>query len=129
MKEHAKYKRVGLLGGRFYDATSGEPKEIFPWKRLAERKAAEEERKRTFPGCNSKWESGVGATVWCTVKSGGVTREWVGVPRLYRDPSSTSDRKRCVCVPLERASADGLEEYPGCDVASDKCAVESAKTA
>ena len=37
--------------------------------------------KQMFPPCNAEWTQADGSRFWCTKKSGGVTRSWVGVPR------------------------------------------------
>ena len=31
-----------------------------------------------FPPCNSEWKKDAGGRVWCTNKSGGIVRDWVG---------------------------------------------------
>ena len=48
----------------------------------SENKAAEEEAlNQKFPPCNSEWGTRLGHRVWCSRMSGGVARNWVGVPR------------------------------------------------
>ena len=37
--------------------------------------------KQMFPPCNVEWSQAEGSRLWCTKKSGGITRDWVGVPR------------------------------------------------
>ena len=54
------------------------------------------------------------------VGSGGVDRDWVGVPRLLFSPGSS--RSRCVCV--EKPSATGnpnLQEYQDCPPEAESC--------
>ena len=48
-----------------------------------------------FPGCNSEWSKAKGHRVWCTKKSGGIERDWVGVPRKLFYPGR---KERCACV-------------------------------
>ena len=87
-----------------------------------------------LPDCNSRWTQATGSEVWCTLKSGGVERAWVGVPRLYNpsvdpalptigDNSGTAQQERCVCAPPDEVAKTPpyLREYPGCDPASERC--------
>ena len=30
-----------------------------------------------FPPCNSEWKKDVGGRVWCSSKSGGISKDWV----------------------------------------------------
>eukprot|EP00967_Tisochrysis_lutea_P155531 scaffold311526_cov26-Tisochrysis_lutea.AAC.1 len=96
---HEVYTRVGKVIGRHYDA-NGVATGIFPWKKLAEEKKNSQELKVLLPGCNSKWSQDEGSVIWCTTKSGGVTREWIGFPRLLT--YANGKKKRCACVPPER---------------------------
>ena len=86
----------------------------------------------TLPDCNSKWTQARGAEVWCTALSGGVKRDWVGLPRLYRqrlDPvlngTGADAPERCVCAPAEvvAQAPPFLVGYNGCDAASESCIV------
>ncbi|KAL1417230.1 hypothetical protein MTO96_027108 [Rhipicephalus appendiculatus] len=103
------YTFVGKLAGRYY-TNEGQP------------------TTRNFPPCNSEWTPEKGSSVWCSKKSGGVERDWAGVPRQYfeRDTGSV----RCVCVRNTGPPSDHpegashknrgdlddphLKEYPGC---------------
>ena len=88
-----------------------------------------------FPGCNSEWSKAKGHRVWCTKKSGGVDREWVGVPRKLFYPGR---KERCACVriagppstdPSATATDDGdlsnphLKEYEGCAADAASCQI------
>lgn len=69
---------------------------------------------QVFPPCNSEWKKDTGGRVWCSTKSGGVTRDWVGVPRIYTDP--TARGSRCACVKnfgpgLSAQAAQGANRY------------------
>ena len=79
------YTRVGVLEGHFY-SSSGEPTtrwiELQGW--IAEAKEERDKQdveKQMFPPCNAEWTQAEGSRFWCTKKSGGVTRTWVGLPR------------------------------------------------
>uniref|UniRef100_A0A183EJV4 Cytochrome b5 heme-binding domain-containing protein n=1 Tax=Gongylonema pulchrum TaxID=637853 RepID=A0A183EJV4_9BILA len=50
------------------------------------------EETKVFPPCNSEWRKDIGGRVWCSKKSGGIEREWSGVPRKLFDPASKSSR-------------------------------------
>ena len=136
---HENYTRRGVVVGSYYD-TAGNSLAVFPWARLERLQAREAEIKKALPDCNTKWSQATGSEVWCTTKSGGVEREWVGVPRLYTpsldptlDPRLDGDgggggRERCVCAPetlvLEETPPPALahlQVYPGCDRAAERC--------
>ena len=136
--KHETYVPVGRVVGRHYDAR-GEPLGAFPWETLKQHKELKEARKQQMPDCNSRWSQADGSTVWCTTRSGGVERPWVGVPRLYNqalDPAfstpsgiasapapEASAAEKCVCVPPGEG-ADGvpyLRIYPGCQPDSATC--------
>lgn len=129
---HTNYTWVGRVTGRHYD-DSGVALNAFPFAVLAEVRASRENRKQMLPECNSKWSQSEGSEVWCTTKSGGVAREWIGVPRLYRpslDPSvqpQGTERERCVCVKPEEAgrTLPHLELYSGCEAKATACKVLS----
>ncbi|KAF8359059.1 tag-131 [Pristionchus pacificus] len=137
------YKLVGVVAGRYYDAAGAPTEEMTnflsrvqvatEWR---EAKAAEAE---VFPPCNSEWHKDSGGRVWCTKRSGGIEREWSGLPRLYLDPAT--NQKRCVCVKnfgeglSVHAQASGsnrgdldhpaLELYPNCKETANSCKIES----
>eukprot|EP00908_Phaeocystis_cordata_P013537 Transcript_24603.p1 GENE.Transcript_24603~~Transcript_24603.p1 ORF type:complete len:303 (-),score=88.93 Transcript_24603:67-894(-) len=119
---HENYTRVGRVSGRYYDADGG-ALEQFPWARLRAAEQAEEQRKQEYPGCNSKWTQATGSEVWCTAKSGGVSRDWVGVPRLLAAAEGSTQKERCACVPFERAQQPHLRAYEGCEPQAERCRV------
>ncbi|KAI8507465.1 Neuferricin [Branchiostoma belcheri] len=94
------YKYVGKLIGRYYNDEGNPTKELLDveekMKAAHSEKNAEEELKKTFPPCNSMYTKEDGAKVFCSKKSGGIERDWVGVPRKLYKPGS--DRYRCACV-------------------------------
>ncbi|NXG04750.1 NEUFC protein, partial [Sakesphorus luctuosus] len=133
------YDPVGKLVGRYYDG-NGAPTEALREAEAAMEEALKlqadsEQRKQQFPPCNSEWSSAKGTRFWCSRQSGGVSRDWAGVPRrLYRPGSQGRD---CVCVrstgppwghpPSTQHSDRGdlddphLEEYEGCHPLAEQC--------
>ncbi|KAF0038067.1 hypothetical protein F2P81_008551 [Scophthalmus maximus] len=121
------YQAVGLVIGRFYGET-GQPTEallqveasLVEGQRI---KAQSEAEKVRFPACNSEWSSARGGRVWCSTKSGGVMRDWTGVPRKLFSPGSTG--VRCVCVEDPSAAEEdpNLQKYEGCPPHADSCSV------
>ncbi|XP_054715674.1 neuferricin-like [Uloborus diversus] len=134
------YKPVGKVIGRYYDKNGAATEELLQVKeKIAKTKKnrwVEDQDKEFFPPCNSEWSKEKGSKVWCTKKSGGIDREWIGVPRELHKKGKDP---RCVCVknfgPPSGASADtkssdrgdldhpDLKEYPGCLPTSDTCKV------
>ncbi|CAJ0580610.1 unnamed protein product, partial [Mesorhabditis spiculigera] len=134
------YSLVGVVTGRYYDVDGNptqELKDVLARMEVAAQwranKAAEQE---VFPPCNSEWKKETGGRVWCTMKSGGIHRDWVGVPRKYKEP--TAKAPRCACVKnfgrglSAKATEDGnkgdldhpyLELYEGCPATSMSCKI------
>ncbi|XP_040569152.1 neuferricin [Lepeophtheirus salmonis] len=132
------YAFVGKVIGRFFDKNGKETpafweldKKILEAQEEAEKKSAE---KKTFPPCNSEWNK-QRHRVWCTDKSGGINRPWVGVPRKLYYPGR---QERCACVrtfgppsnePLAKTKngdlgSRHLKEYPDCPPESDSCYIK-----
>jgi len=110
------YIPVGKLIGHYYDE-NGELTDAGREARVALRKGREQKKrdedvKKVLPGCNSKFDSTAGKTLWCSDQSGGITRDWVGVIREYTNPDTQA--KRCVCVPPDLLYHPGLQLYDGC---------------
>ncbi|NXN67273.1 NEUFC protein, partial [Himantopus himantopus] len=133
------YDPVGKLVGRFYDE-NGAPTEALRQAEAAieealKFKAESEQRKQQFPPCNSEWSSAKGSRFWCSTQSGGVNRDWTGVPRKLYLPGSRGSH--CVCVRTtgppwgqpdstehgDRGDLDNplLEEYDGCHPLAEQC--------
>ncbi|XP_060599237.1 neuferricin-like [Ruditapes philippinarum] len=94
------YKHIGRLIGHYYD-DKGQPTEALKQfnKKLQEAKRAklsEEDDRKIFPPCNFEYKQGWGRRTWCSTLSGGVNRDWAGVPRRYFQPGKTEPR--CACV-------------------------------
>ncbi|XP_019941226.1 neuferricin [Paralichthys olivaceus] len=121
------YQTVGVVIGRFYRET-GEPTQALLQVEasLAEgqrMKAQSDAEMLHFPACNSEWSPARGGRVWCSTKSGGVVRDWTGVPRKLFSAGSTG--VRCVCVEDHSAAEEdpNLQKYEGCPPDAESCAV------
>lgn len=55
--------------------------------------------------------------------SGGIQRDWVGVPRQYYEVNSKT--YRCACVSPDSTVFGNLREYPGCSPNSSTCFVKT----
>ncbi|XP_059006480.1 neuferricin isoform X2 [Mustela nigripes] len=134
------YKFVGRVTGKFY-GEDGLPTPALSHVEAmisrgteASRRALEE--KQTFPPCNAEWSSRRGGRLWCSPESGGVSRDWVGVPRKLYKPGAKEPH--CVCVRTtgppsgqapglpaytNRGDLDhpGLGEYTGCPPLASSC--------
>jgi predicted heme/steroid binding protein len=121
------YKRVGKLIGRYYGADgklSRYGKEVKKLIQAAElSKDNEDLEKLKYPPCNVEWDAQRGTRVWCTEKSGGISRDWVGVPRQLYLPGSQD--YRCACVKNGDEVSASLKRYDGCDDNSHSCFVTS----
>jgi hypothetical protein len=111
-RDHAVYRKLGVLEGRYFDATGAEtPALAAARENIAKTRHAQ--LWAALPRANFK-VSRVGAReVWCSHDSGGVERFWQGVPRLRRG--------EVVCVPDERLGEAGLKEIQGCAPSADRC--------
>lgn len=94
------YTFLGHLIGLYYD-TEGKPTDAMRdfQQRLGEAKKAklsDEDDRNMYPPCNFEYKQGQGRRIWCSTLSGGVKREWEGVPRQYFQPGKTDPR--CACV-------------------------------
>lgn len=120
------YPVLGRIEGQFFDsrgcgtAELGRVYSVF--NKLAHEKADQQEQEKSLPECNSEWNGDLKkGRVWCSVKSGGIERDWIGVPRLYHDGQT----KRCVCLnqdgPETTQYSDVMEVYPDCDPNATEC--------
>ncbi|KAK2828813.1 hypothetical protein Q5P01_019847 [Channa striata] len=119
------YQFVGFVTGRFYSETGQPTKDLLQVEAaLAEGKqikAQSDVDMLRFPACNSEWSAAKGGKVWCSTKSGGVERDWAGVPRKFY--SFGSSGVRCVCVQDPSAAEEdpNLQKYEGCPPSADSC--------
>ncbi|KAM9441395.1 neuferricin [Clarias gariepinus] len=120
------YKPVGKLIGRFY-SEGGKPTDVLRWVEASlaqglKLKAQAEKENELYPACNSEWSADRGGRVWCSNKSGGVHRNWAGVPRKLFSPGSS--KTRCVCVQLNdpiRLNNPNLQQYKDCLPQAESC--------
>ncbi|XP_013007496.1 neuferricin isoform X3 [Cavia porcellus] len=134
------YVCVGRVVGRFYGEDGLPTTELTRVEAMmakgAEAKKQAQEERRKFPPCNAEWSATKGSRLWCSQESGGVSRDWIGVPRKLYKPGSKEPR--CVCVrttgppsdqpldnPTHRNRGDlddpSLGEYPGCPTLAVTC--------
>lgn len=117
------YTFVGLLSGRFYDTNGAATAYMMEVGRQVDLAIAENERqkelKNQYPPCNIDWKQETGTRVWCTEQSGGVDRDWAGVPRKFLEAGKTDFR--CACVPDDRLNDVRLREYDNCEGTSSTC--------
>ncbi|XP_065579741.1 neuferricin-like [Artemia franciscana] len=131
------YQYIGKVAGRFYN-NDGSPTEYWykyqQWREEAlKKRILKDEEMAVFPPCNMEWKPDIGTRVWCTTSSGGIRREWVGVPRkLFKTGSSTP---RCACIkdsgpPSSDPDSDSdigdlgnpnLKEYKDCKPTAVSC--------
>ncbi|KAM6466465.1 neuferricin isoform 1-T3 [Liasis olivaceus] len=136
------YVHIGKVAGRFYQENGVPTKVLEEAQALFEEgeklQAQEVERKNRYPPCNSEWSSAGGSRVWCSKQSGGISREWSGVPRKLYEPGSS--RSYCVCIKTEelfpgqvtstqlsnqgKLNNPNLQEYKGCHPLSEWCALK-----
>lgn len=123
---------TGKLIGRFYTET-GQPTdalrqvESFLSEGLKKKAQAQNEM-QLYPSCNSEWSESNGGRVWCSKKSGGIHRDWVGVPRMLFTPGS--GHSRCVCIqqsdPMHSENRN-LREYTDCPPHAESCRITKDK--
>jgi predicted heme/steroid binding protein len=117
------YRLLGKLIGHYYgvdgNPTQNLKKASKAIDRAHEEKKKDDELKKLLPNCNSKFSSTEGKTLWCSDKSGGIDRDWVGVVREHTNPETKT--KRCVCVPPELLNDPNLALYDGCPPDASEC--------
>lgn len=122
-----KYPFIGLLANDTYFDAEG--KHTDAWTQamvmVGEAKAADladMKMKSEMPPCNSQWTQAAGGTLWCSRNSGGIPRNWVGLPRKYTD---SKNKTRCACVEpkAELLSLPSLAVYRACHPKSVTCRV------
>ncbi len=120
------YKFKGHLIGRFYDKHGQETeyhRKVLEQIDIAiENKRKEELANYDFPPCNIEWNADTGTKVWCTNQSGGIDRQWTGLPRKYFEPGNVG--YRCACVHESKLENANVKEYDGCDSNSRTCFYE-----
>lgn len=133
---------TGRVTGRFYGEDGLPTPELTQAEAMItkglEANKQELKEKQKFPPCNAEWSSTRGSRFWCSQRSGGVSRDWIGVPRKLFKPGAKEPH--CVCVrttgppsdqtpdnPTHRNRGDldhpNLEEYTGCPPLAITCYV------
>jgi IS4 transposase len=126
-RKHETYKKVGVLNDVYYDSNGERTDKYREMRRLADEgkkvKAAEEELRRIWPGCNMRSSPAEGRMFWCEDGSGGVKgRGWDGYPREFAQRQKNGEfAKRCVCAPKEKLDHPQLRVYINCDPNSHSC--------
>lgn len=122
------YNQVGKLVGKYYFQNGkltpyGEKvNELIKVAELV--KENEKEELKKFPNCNVEWDVNQGSKLWCSNKSGGISRDWVGVPRQYYDVNTKS--YRCACIKQDQVDNIGnIKEYEDCEKDSNICFVKT----
>ncbi|XP_019697221.1 neuferricin isoform X2 [Harpegnathos saltator] len=124
------YVYKGKLYGRYYNKDGSPTAESYKVQEtvlLAKKiESLEEKQKRMFPPCNIEWTPDIGTVFWCSKKSGGIDRDWVGVPRMLFETANMPSR--CACIKLDSKEYEEnkamLREYNGCAKYATKCIVE-----
>ncbi|XP_041456647.1 neuferricin-like [Lytechinus variegatus] len=117
------YTYVGKLIGHFYN-DEGEPtnnlraahKAIEEGRKL---KSDEADHRNKYPPCNSEWRQSSGLRLWCSNRSGGISRDWIGVPRKLFNPGT--NKWRCACIKESELHNPHLRLYDNCPPSSVSC--------
>lgn len=117
------YTFVGLLTGRFYGYDGQKTEYMQKVDQQIEIAIAEKEQQQAlrekYPPCNIEWKEESGTRVWCSNRSGGIDRDFVGMPRKFYEVGKPD--YRCACVPNDRLEDQRLKEYENCDRRSIEC--------
>ncbi|KAJ1531878.1 hypothetical protein ONE63_000526 [Megalurothrips usitatus] len=131
---HNEYTYKGKLIGRYYNSEGDRTDYYNEVERLikvaSEASAAQNADYQKYPPCNAEWTPEAGSRVWCSNRSGGIERDWVGVPRKYYKPGSDSYRCACIQIHGEATHPDSKQkkgnviEYKDCPPSSESCRVK-----
>ncbi|KAI4460903.1 membrane-associated progesterone receptor component-related [Holotrichia oblita] len=117
------YKKVGLLIGKHYDdngSLTQYGKEVRSLiKKAYKAQGNEDALKKKYPPCNIEYDAIKGSRVWCSNRSGGIERDWIGVPRQFYETGSQS--YRCACISKEDLNLGNIKEYENCQLNSISC--------
>ncbi|KAL0112207.1 hypothetical protein PUN28_011936 [Cardiocondyla obscurior] len=130
---HTNYIYKGKLHGRYYHEDGSPTAEFYVVQEkllLAKKeKALEEKQDKMFPLCNVEWNRETGTVFWCTEKSGGIDRDWVGVPRKLFETTNAQSSFRCACVKLDskeyKENKARLRDYDGCEKYATRCVLKT----
>lgn len=118
------YTFVGRLAGRYYGYDGQKTEYMQRVEQQIELAINEKEQQKMlrikYPPCNIEWLGAeTGTRVWCSKQSGGIDRDFVGVPRKFYEVGKTE--YRCACVPNDRLDDPLLQQYDNCDSKSTEC--------
>lgn len=126
-RKHESYKRVGVLHDIYFDGDGQKTAKWHQMRALAadgeKLKAADEELRKQWPGCNMRSSPAEGRVFWCEDGSGGIKgRGWDGYPREFAQRQKNGEfAKRCVCAPKDKLDHPQLRVYINCDPNSNTC--------
>lgn len=122
------YPVIGKLAGRFYDSDGTPTASLEEAENMItaakKNEQLEREMRQKYPPCNVKSSASEGTKVWCSTKSGGIERDWVGVPRLYK---AANRQPMCVCSRDIHSDDPHLGEYEGCLPDASSCITKPPK--
>lgn len=105
------------------------------YKQLDQLNSDKKDEDQLYPPCNSEWNQDLKRTrFWCTKSSGGIERDWIGVPRKLIDANGDNHNGRCVCVQTDSGIVYEDDDhvvklYPGCAPSATECVlIESDST-
>lgn len=121
-ENHDKYRYMGRLTGRFYDAQGRSTPLLERVEAEVAAHRAEKAAKEAAEGvksdevlCNVKWTKAEGGFVWCY-------EDWfprrVAVPAAQADGSGVAEK--CVCFPEDEVS-EARRGYEGCALDAQRC--------
>jgi len=120
-----KYDFVGFHIGTFFDDKGKPTPKMIQFQedvlKALNAKFEEEEKDKIFPSCNMEWSATSGSRLWCSEKSGGIERDWTGLPRVFTEPGKDG---RCACVRDDLLSDPRVEAYKDCAPDSFECRVK-----
>ncbi|XP_076160213.1 neuferricin isoform X2 [Ptiloglossa arizonensis] len=125
------YIYKGKLNGKYYNEDGTPTEESHKIQRILihakEKQFEKEHKEKMFPPCNVEWNPDF-RSVWCSKKSGGIEREWIGVPRMLFE-SPNFQEYRCACVKLDSNEYEEkkgmIREYVGCSRTAIKCTMKT----
>uniref|UniRef100_A0A224XVH9 Putative heme/steroid binding protein n=1 Tax=Panstrongylus lignarius TaxID=156445 RepID=A0A224XVH9_9HEMI len=122
------YIYKGKLIGRFYDENGRSSSYLRDIESKCQEASKSNEQNKyynlKYPPCNIEWSKEKGSRVWCSMKSGGVRRDWIGVPRKIFLPGWKDFRCACINPDLESLIDGGnVVHYDNCDPNSESCFV------
>lgn len=130
------YTYIGKLVGHFYDENGNPTAAMDEFENLLvqakQKQKEDDEDLNRFPPCNSETKVGVSRRIWCSENSGGIKRDWIGVPRQYFQPGNS--QARCACIRDKGPPSSGgsssnngdlnnpnMKVYDGCEPTATSC--------